>query len=317
MPQPRKTSSTRKPMPITQAAEEAAERVTDTVQLTRHATRMMHDVKPNLWQRIWYGAQAERKVAAKQAKTVVVRVPLDEVKAGVLAEMQNISRTQGGVSGSPFANVMLPQSAKMAAKPMVVAEPVRAKRGLPWGRLLVLAVIGLLGYTLWQNRQAQMAGLVHVPTAQDGAVIATGETATQANPKVTVIEWAKPVAEGAKPAPTRALVASELAKALPEQTPPTAVVVQNQKNVVWFSTGMMNATGGALQNISLKLTVRDSAGVLLLERTLAIAGPVAAGAAVPPQRLSLNGANTERFIAQAPLSALRVSLVPVAAKSAL
>lgn len=323
MPQPRKPlkHAVRKPMPMPQAAEEIAENVTDTVHLTRHAVRMMTP-KPSLWQRIWYGAQAERKLAAYQAKTVAtMQAPLDEVKAGVLAEMQNISRTQGGVSGSPFASVMLPQGAK--AKPVQPAQVVRAKRSLPVFKVAILALLLVLGYVLWQNRTAQMAGQMAENNAVEngGDVIATGEQATQqaaTEPKVTVIEWAKPAAEGkAVVGAVRALQGTALAMALPQSTAPAAAKVQNQTNVVWLSTGLINKTEKILRDVRVNVVVRDSAGVELMQRDVVIEGPIAAGAVLPPQRVVLDATKLERFVAQVPLSALQTRITPKAANASL
>jgi hypothetical protein len=310
-------------MPMPQAAEELADNVTDTVHLTRHAVRMMTP-KPSLWHRIWYGAQAERKLAAAQAKTVAtMQAPLDEVKAGVLAEMQSISRTQGGVSGSPFTTVMLPQGARANAKVTKPVQVVQAKRALPVFKIAILALLMVLGYVLWQNRTAQMASLS--PIENGGDVIATGESATQqaaAAPKVTVIEWAKPDGEAAPEGKAvvgavRALQGTALATALPQGTPPVAAKVQNQANVVWLSTGLVNKTESALRDVRVNVVVRDSAGVELMQREVVIEGPVAAGATLPPQRVVLDAAKLERFVAQVPLSALQTSITPKAANASL
>ena len=328
MPQARKpiakSAPARAPMPMPQAAEDLADNVTDTVHLTRHAVRMMTP-KPSLWHRIWYGAQAERKLAAYQAKTVAtMQAPLDEVKAGVLAEMQNISRTQGGVSGSPFATVMLPQGAQANLKSTKPAQVERTKRSLPLFKIAILALLMVLGYALWQNRTAQMASFS--PIENGGDVIATGESATQqaaAAPKVTVIEWAKPEGEAAASegkavvGAVRALQGTALATALPQGTPPVAAKVQNQANVVWLSTGLVNKTESALRDVRVNVVVRDSAGVELMQREVVIEGPVAAGATLPPQRVVLDAAKLERFVAQVPLSALQTSITPKAANASL
>jgi hypothetical protein len=332
MPQPRKiaTKATpkRAPIPMPYAAEEVAKNTQDTVQLTHHAGRMASGVKPTLWHRIWYGAQAERKLMEAQAKPVTtMQAPLDEVKAGVLAEMQNMSRVSGGVTGSPFANVMLPQGARVNTKTAsTTVLPRRATPGVPLFKLAILAVLMLLGYALWHSRNTQVAGLMPTELVPlGGDVIATGESATQPGinaPKETVIEWAKPKETAATHGKAvvgavQALKGNALVVALPQRALPTAAVVQNQTNVVWLSTGLINTTESPLRDVRLNVVVRDHAGVVLMQREMVVAGPVAAGQILPPQRVVLDSQTPERFVAQVPLGALRVSITPLAANTSL
>jgi hypothetical protein len=270
-------------------------------------------VKPSLWERIWYGAQAEKILALRQAQTTPVRAPLDEVKAGVLAEMQNISRTSGGVSGSPFANVMLPQNARTGAPRAAQRAALRAapvRRRPRFGVLVAILAVLVVGYPFLATRWGGLQGGLEPHTLPQVAQAVKAAQAPATTP--TVIEILDAV-EGPAPAQGTALNAGALGKYLTAKSQPAAMPVANQRHVLWLSTGMTNTGKNPLRAVNMHLRITDQAGVVLLNRTLEIAGPVAAGAALPPQRLALNPQSLERFVGQVPLSALKVYLSPQAA----
>jgi hypothetical protein len=258
--------------------------------------------KPTLWQRIWYGANAERKLATQQ---VPLADSLSEVKAGVLAEMQSMARTKGGVSGSPFANVMLPQPAKAAP---VAAPAPRRRRGGWLVLLLALVAFGwvLLQIVTWRTLPLPTAGVAPtVPATQPTAPVLAPFPATQP-------AAARPVDLLA--APRLTVGRQTLAKVVQTVALTTAPVANGTGQLVLTAT-VANTDIQPLQQLQLELRVDDQADVPLLRRVLTVAAVPAQGQATQRFVLDLLPAQPEHLVATVPLRALKARLVPLQAEA--
>lgn len=256
--------------------------------------------KPTLWQRIWYGASAERKLVAQQ---VPLAESLSEVKAGVLAEMQSIARTKGGVSGSPFANVLLPQSAKAGP----VAPPPRPRRGGWVVGLVALLAFGwvLLQIVTWRTLPLPTAPVMATPPALATHPALSPFPATAA-PRPTVDLLAPPL---------QTLGRKELAQVVTTVAMTTAPVANAPGQMV-FTTTVANAGSQPLRHLQLELRVDDQADVPLLRRVLTVPTVPAKGEATQRFVLDLLPAQPEHLVATVPLRALKARLVPLQAEAA-
>lgn len=261
--------------------------------------------KPSLWQRIWYGASAERKLAVRQTP---VQDSLTEVREGVLAEMQTMARTKGGVSGSPFANVVLPQSAvRSGAAP--VAQPRKRRFGwLVW----LLAVAGfawlLMQVVYWQSAPI-FKGDVQVPTEQVTELL---PPPLEGRPSLAD-KPAAPETVDLLAAPVETLRGAALAKLVQPSAMSTAPVVNSEGQMVLAAT-LANGGAQALQNVQLSLEIDDQAGVPLLRRVLSVPSIPANGTHSQRFVLDLLPNQPERLVATVPLKALVVRLVPLQAE---
>jgi hypothetical protein len=299
--QPTSSKTKVAPMPMPQAPEED-----DAMPVQRPSYALTP--KPTLWQRIWYGASAERKLAVRQTP---VQDSLSEVRNGVLAEMQTMARTKGGVSGSPFANVVLPQGARRSgAAP--AAQP--RKRGFGWlGWCLAVAGFAwlLLQVVQWRSAPSftrEAPGVIE-PTALLQPPLA-GRPNLADGPAAPV-PTAKPVDLLAKPVET--LRGKALAKLVQPTAMSTAPVANSEGQMVFAAT-LANGGREALRNVQLSLEIDDQAGVPLLRRVLSVESIRANGTHSERFVLDLLPNQPERLVATVPLRALVVRLVPLQAE---
>ncbi len=287
----------------------AAQKITPRPTMAMMADQAMDDheapaappqrLKPTLWQRIWYGANAEQRLALK---TVPVRDSLSEVKAGVLAEMQAMAQNKGGVSGSPFATVMLPQQARRFGKATTAAAPAKpASRGGGWLLGLVL-LLGVL-WVFWQVRllwptPAATTPLITMPSPD---LLPPPVAASAPQPAPVDLLAAKPT-----------LMRGQALGALVQAGAPTAARVANGTNQLMVAVPMLNRGAQPLAALQWQLTLTDQRGVMLLQRTLPGVALAAGEARTERFTLSLNG-RLERLVATVPLKALKVSLTPLQA----
>ncbi len=273
-------------------------------------------VKPTLWQRIWYGANASKVVnqqASQRAATqsVPVTESLSEVREGVLAEMQTMARTRGGVSGSPFANVVLPQQARASA-----AATLPAKRN-SWGWLVWVALIALFAWLLLQVVQWRSAPLVPQPAATFEMPEALQEPSLEGRPSLADQPLNPPTVAAPTidllAAPTETLRGATLGKLVQAKAMSSAPVV-NSPNQLVFAATLANGGAQALRNVQLALEVDDYARVPLLRRVLNVAE--IPGNDTHSQRfvLDLLPGQPERLVATVPLRALVVRLIPLQAE---
>lgn len=299
MPKPTFSGKTKSvPMPMPAAAVQDADET--LVQRPRYASTP----KPTLWQRLWYGAAAERRLAAQQ---VPVADSLSEVKAGVLAEMQSMARTKGGVSGSPFANVMLPQQAKAATAP--VAKP-RRRWGWLWWPLALLA----FGWLLLQLVTWRTLPVATAPVGKEDPALLPfpANRPSLADQPVTP---AKPATVDLLAKPVVVLGRTALAEVVSTVAMSTAPVANSAGQMV-FSATVANASTQPLRQVQFELKVDDQAGVPLLRRVLTVPAIPAKGEQTQRFVLDLLPTQPEHLVATVPLRALRAVLVPLQAEVA-
>jgi len=232
--------------------------------------------------------------------------PLSAVKAGVLAEMQTIARTKGGVSGSPFATVLLPQAA--LANPRKIRVGFLPIRQAGWAALGVV----LMGLLLWPilvrdfTAVQQLRQAAPLPVAD----VADVEEARVHTPQV---DAAPRVTQAAAPQAALWLGQAALAEVVRTVALHSRPNHQRADQMVLTAT-VANAGAKPLRQLKLQLQVDDQAGVPLLRRILMVEKVPAQGAHTQRFVLDLLPTQPERLVPTVSLAALRASLVPLQAE---